>query len=202
MFLSILIPAVFERGFQNPIYDNLHTQIGGRDDVEILTLFDNRKRSTGRKRQALLDMAQGTYVTHLDDDDDVATDYLETILTALEANQRATQLAPDVLTFNSEATLGTGNPFVVRTGLDHENEQCRQVEGRWIDIKRKPWHWCLWHSRLAHQASFPDGYIDDDWFWIRQMLPHVQRELHIDRTLHYYWHRSDKSLANQGKPTT
>lgn len=195
MRLSILIPAVYERGL-GPLYANLAEQAAEFPAVEILTLFDNRRRSTGLKRQALLDLAKGEYITCLDDDDNVASDYIVTVLEALR------EQTPDVLSFNSEATLDNGNPFIVRTGLDLPNEQCRQVDGRWVDITRKPWHWCVWSAVHAKQATFPDGYIDDDWFWLRQLMWRVKKEHHIDRTLHYYRYDSHKSLAGQGKPTT
>tara|TARA_B110000208_G_scaffold176584_1_gene223083 strand:- start:731 stop:910 length:180 start_codon:yes stop_codon:yes gene_type:complete len=36
-------------------------------DIEIISIFDNKKRSIGRKRDDALKMAQGKYVTFIDD---------------------------------------------------------------------------------------------------------------------------------------
>jgi hypothetical protein len=195
--LSILVPAVFDRGFA-PVCTNLAEQAKDSREVEILLLYDNRMRSTGHKRQVLLDSARGRYITCLDDDDDVAPDYLSVVLDAI----RSAEQEIDVIVFNSQCVLNGGNPFVVRTGIEYENEQCWQNEGRWSDIRRKPWHWCLWRSGLAKAASFPDGYIDDDWFWLRQMIPLVKRQHRIDRVLHYYHYDKARSLSNQGEATT
>jgi hypothetical protein len=201
--LSILIPTVLERDAR-PLCAKLQAQIGDLP-VEILVLTDNRKRSTGLKRQALVNASAGRFVTFIDDDDDVSDDYISTLLDVIDANPDA----PDAqcISFDSEATLKgyegcPENPYRVYTLISNENEQSRVENGRWVDIKRKPFHWCLWHCTLAHLASFPDGYIDDDAYWLRQMWPLVEREVHIDKVLHFYRYDRSKSLSNQGKPTT
>lgn len=196
--LSILIPAVFERGL-GPLYENLLRQTAGRDDVEILALFDNRQRSTGLKRQALLNMAEGRYIVCLDDDDSVHPYFIAKLTNAIHCEPGA-----DVVVYNSQASLNGENPFVVRTGIEFENEQCHKdsANARWQNITRKPWAWCAWNSKLAKAATFPDGYIDDDWFWLRQMMPHVKVQARIDEVLHFYQYNAKTSLSNQGKPTT
>jgi hypothetical protein len=55
--LSILIPAVFERSSWL-MYDSLLAMVADRP-VEVLALFDNKKRTLGAKRNALMAMAQG-----------------------------------------------------------------------------------------------------------------------------------------------
>lgn len=195
--LSIMIPAVFERGYSN-IYEQLLQQIHG-NEVELLVLFDNRQRSLGRKRQILLDAAQGKFITTLDDDDGVAGDYIVSVLAAIHEHPES-----DVIVFNSRSSLNGEDPFIVRTGIEYDNEQCHKGpdNNRWQDIKRKPWHWCVWSARLAKKAAFPDGYIDEDWYWLRQMIPHVKVQTRIDKVLHIYQYNSKTSLAQQGKPTT
>ncbi len=204
MLLSIMIPAVFDRGYSR-IYEQLTDQIAKltengkqHNPVEILALFDNRQRSTGRKRQALLEIAQGHFVTCLDDDDGVADSYVYDVLHAIgDSNPE-----PDVIVFNSQSSLNGEEPFVVRTGVEFENEQCFKQDGKWADIRRKPWHWCVWNRKLAMKSSFPDGYIDDDWYWVRQMLPLVKNQVRIDKVLHFYQYNSKTSLSQQGKSTT
>jgi len=200
MFLSILIPSVFDRDASG-LADKLRTQVGDKG-IEILILTDNRRRSTGRKRQALLDMAQGNFVTCIDDDDSVSDNYVECIYEAIMSTQDD---PPDVIVFNSQAQLlgyGFGeNPYIVRCGIEFENEDSHMEGDHRVDITRKPWHWCVWRSALAKTATFPDGYIDDDWFWLRQLMPKVKKQHRIDRVLHYYQYNHKTSLAGQGKPT-
>lgn len=200
MYLSILIPAVFDRDAA-ALLTKLRAQIGEKG-VELLVLTDNRRRSTGRKRQALLGMAQGRYVTYVDDDDDVADTYVQDVYDAILSTEDD---APDVIVFNSQAQLlgyGFGeNPYVVRCGIEYENQDSRMVGDRRVDITRKPWHWCVWNTVLAKTATFPDGYIDDDWYWLRQMMPKVRKQHRIDKVLHYYRYNHKTSLSGQGKPT-
>jgi glycosyltransferase involved in cell wall biosynthesis len=192
--LSILIPALTER--KSELIAALDKQVGSLP-VELLILTDNRKRSTGLKRQALLDLAQGRYITHLDDDDMVSEDYVEEVLKAIH------QSDADVIVFNQQSTWNGQNPFIVRCGLEYENEGMhKDADDRlWQDIRRKPWFWCLWHSRIAKTAKFPDGYIDDDWFWLKQLIPLAKSQHRIDKVLHYYRYDSSISASNQGTPT-
>jgi hypothetical protein len=199
MLLTVMIPAVLDR-LDSLLLKELSRQatLLPHREVEILALYDNRRRSTGLKRQALLDVAYGNFVTCLDDDDGVAPDYLECVLDAINENPDV-----DVIVFNSSSSLNGEPPFTVITGIEFENEQCRKdASGKWVNIHRKPWHWCVWNARLAHAATFPDGYIDDDWYWLRQMIPLVKTQHRIDKTLHYYQYNSETSLSHQGKSTT
>ena len=192
---SILIPALTER--ESKLVAELHRQIGDKP-VELLVLTDNRKRSTGRKRQALLDLAQGRYITHLDDDDWVMPTYIEDVLAAVYLS------CPDVVVFDQLCFWNNDNPFVVRCGIEFENEGIhKDAEDRlWQDIHRKPWHWNVWRADLAKSANFPDGYIDDDWFWLKQLMPKVKTQHRIEKVLHHYHYSSATSASQQGTPTT
>jgi len=200
--LSILIPALFERQSKLPGY--LVSQIGDLP-VELLVLSDNRKRSTGYKRQALLDMARGRYITHLDDDDWVAPTYIKDVLEAIALDYSKpwpTGLA-DVITIEQECVWNGENPYIVRCDLGFENETMHKDadDKLWQDIKRKPWAWCIWNAIIAKQALFPDGYIDDDWFWLKQVLTRASAQRKINKVLHFYRYNSKTSASNQGEPT-
>ena len=69
--LSILIPSIPSRfrRFQK-LFEKINAQ--ATNEVEILGLFDNKKRSIGHKRDALVQMSKGEYVCFCDDDDDVS----------------------------------------------------------------------------------------------------------------------------------
>jgi hypothetical protein len=74
--LSILTPAVPSRIFQlQKLCFELEGQIKGLP-VEHLALLDNKRRTVGEKRDALLRAARGRYVAFVDDDDDVSDDYV------------------------------------------------------------------------------------------------------------------------------
>jgi len=87
MKLSILIPSIPSREDRlNRIYAKLLDQVGERD-VEILVFIDNKKRSIGLKRDALVQMSIGDYVAFVDDDDDVSDDYIDEMLIGCEAGK-------------------------------------------------------------------------------------------------------------------
>lgn len=196
--LSILIPAIPERmSLLQGLLDVLTPQIEGKP-VELLVVLDNKMRPLGEKRNLMMAAAQGTWLAHLDDDDGVAPDYVDSILEALE-NAPET----DVLTFNSRADLGDGMPFTVHCGLKHENEQTnitkKTVEGKETevreDIKRAPWHWCVWRTEIARQGKFPVEFMGEDWVWLQQVIPLCQTETNLPKVLHFYYHRENVSLS-------
>ena len=68
--LILTIPSRFE--IFKPLLNKLMNQIGDREDVEILSLLDNKSLHIYEKRNKLLDIARGTHITFLDDDDDIS----------------------------------------------------------------------------------------------------------------------------------
>ena len=175
-------------------------QASGRRDVEVLFLVDNRRRSIGLKRKVLIGASNGAYVANIDDDDDIADTYVADICAEIDKGEQ-----PEVIVFNQQSTLegipgNPSNPFTVRAGIEYENEDAHIVNGAYVDITRKPWHWCVWRSDLAKAAENPDSYIDEDWYWVRQMIPLVKKQARIDKVLHYYKYDAGLSLANRGKP--
>ena len=71
------------------LVDELRRQINGSEEVEILTHVDGGEISTGNKRNALVNIARGTYVVHVDDDAEVASDYVSSILEAAKQDSDA-----------------------------------------------------------------------------------------------------------------
>ena len=71
-------------------------------------MLDNKRRSVGSKRNCLLDSAHGEYVSFIDDDDEVATDYVDKILRNIVTARRPPEPA-DVICFGQRATLHPHN---------------------------------------------------------------------------------------------
>lgn len=198
ILLSILIPSIPSRAeLMKGLLAKLDRQIGDLP-IEIIVLVDNRKRPLGAKRNSMMEICKGQYLTHLDDDDDVSGDYISTLLPLVKS---ATE---DVICFRSYTDLGDGMPFIVETGLSLENEQTNfvpiyELDGTTRDyrpgITRKPWHWCVWKTSIAIQKKFPLEFYGEDWKWIDQVLPLCNSELKLDKVLHFYSHRKGVSLS-------
>lgn len=197
--LSILVPSLpsrFEK-LLKPLLAKLQQQTAHRADVEVLTFSDNKMRSVGLKRDALVQMARGEFCAFVDDDDDVSSDYVESIVACIAANPHA-----DVVTFKQISRINDGNPYVVDFGLHHENEPAEQDgAGRWKDIKRRPYHVCAFRTELAKRQRFPDASYGEDWHWAKRVLMDVRAEAKIDKVLHYYFYRDTVTEAALVFPT-
>jgi len=190
MKFSILIlnvPSRFEQAAR--LYNKLLAQVGTLP-VEILMLTDNKKRSIGDKRNDLVVAARGEYLAFIDDDDDVADDYVAEIMKAIE-------FSPDVIVFNEQATLNGENPFIVRPGVEYVNEPSKKIDGKWMDIRRRPWHWCVWKSSIAKTERVPDMMYGEDSLWVERLFPKVRRQERINKVLRYY--RYNKTTSEAGK---
>lgn len=181
---SILIPSIPSRitRFLYPLLERIYLQIGSREDIEVLCFIDNKKRSVGRKRDALVQMSQGNFLAFVDDDDDILEGYIYHILKTIENNVDA-----DIIVFDQKAIINKSNYFTVRFGVEYENQEAYvNNEGIWQDITRKPFHVCVWRSEIAKKHRFPDASYGEDWHWAQRALNDVKRQVRINETLHLY----------------
>ena len=178
MILSILTPAVPSRWAQlQRLSDEVTRQIGGHQ-VEHLILMDNKKRTVGEKRDALLRAARGQYISFVDDDDWISPDYVEAITGAIHTD------SPDVITFCQRATCN-GQTGEIVFGLGNPNEEFKPC----ARAKRNAWHVCAWRRQLAILSHFPATNYGEDWAFAAPLCGIAGlKELHIPRILHHYRH--------------
>jgi glycosyltransferase involved in cell wall biosynthesis len=183
--LSILIPTVPERfGAAVTLISKLRKQSDGMP-VEVLYFGDNRKRTIGEKRQALVDIALGKYIAFCDDDDDVSDDYCASICDIADRHNVS------VITFDQQAEWN-GAKSKVEFSINH------RIDGAWNPdgiTQRFPWHSCAWRRDIAQECVFPAMNWGEDLRWAIQAAGLAKNEAHIPRVLHFYRHRDDKSLA-------
>ncbi len=198
LLLSILIPSIPSRFAKaQALVAKLEAQIGTLP-IEVLVFTDNKKRSIGEKREALVQMAQAKMVAFQDDDDDVAPDYCAELIAAIRAHPDV-----DVVVFQQQCTLDGKQPFVVHFGLEYENEQVSFGDGvmrsanKAADIHRKPWTCCAWRRTLAQQHHFPNSGLDEDWNFIQQLLPYAKTQARVDKILNHYQYNSQTSEGDQ-----
>ena len=193
IILSILTPAVPSRLEQvGQLIKKLEYQIWRQGEgrkihypVEHLVLLDNKQRTVGEKRDALLVAAKGKYVAFVDDDDDVSDDYVESIFSAAVMNN------PDVITFEQMATVN-GTAGFVEFRLGHPNDSFDPSR----ITRRNAWHVCAWRRTLAILSHFPASNYGEDWAFAAPLcaMPNL-REVHIDKVLHFYRHSSETTEA-------
>jgi hypothetical protein len=180
---SVLIPSIPRRQDIAMALWNKVTEQARSFDVEVLLLLDNKKRSIGKKREALVKISQGDYVAFVDDDDDVADGYVAAIV-------EASLHRPDVIVFDSSCSIDGAPPVTVRHGLEFENEQFNQA-----GFTRKPWHIHPWRGDIARSRPFPDVSYGEDWGWCETLLPDVKVQLKIDGLLYHYRYNKEVSEA-------
>jgi len=183
MTLSILTPTIPGREKQlQSLQQKIERQISGQA-VEHLILSDNRKRSIGAKRQALLDIARGQYIAFVDDDDDIEDYYVEELLTAAASGA-------DVITFMQSATYN-GKKSVV----DFQLGQGDQYFNPGSITIRDAWHVNAWRrSRVAH-CQFGEANYGEDLTWCQQARRMAKTTVHIPKILHFYRHDASTTAA-------
>jgi len=185
--LSLLTPTIPGRETQlKELGQKLAAQIGDKP-VEWLALSDNRNRTIGAKRQALWDIARGTYAAMIDDDDDVSDDYVASLL-------RATETGADVITFK-QRSIYNGREAIVEFGVNNPDETF--AEGK--TILRAPWHVCAWRREVVAGCLFSEVNFGEDLCWCLQARKRIRTAHHIDKVLHTYRH--DASTTAAPEPT-
>ena len=195
MKLSVLMASVSSRlATKMPrVFLELERQAKGKD-VEILVLLDDRKRSIGHKRNALVSIAQGAFVAFVDDDDRVATDYVDSLLEKIGEGTDAPQ--PDVIVFDVWVS-GYYEQFglsdrLCSYDLDHEHQTLTDR------YHRKPNHLMAWRTALVKQEPFSDSSSGEDTDWAHRIcrrFENLLRQERIDKVLYSYdFDTNDTSL--------
>ncbi len=177
--LSILVPTIPSRlsKFFTPLINDLLLQISDNSDIEIVGLFDNKKRSVGQKRNELLRMSQGEYLVFIDDDDGIAPDYISSIMNALQENPTA-----DCVVYDCITTID-GDPnkrIYSKYSINYEYSKSRT---QW---RGKPAHTMVYRSEIAKKYLYKDTNFGEDIDWVIRACKEIKNEIRIDRVLYFY----------------
>jgi len=180
--LSILIPSTPNRvaGKMLELFNCLEKQVNklsNPNDVELLVLLDNKKRSIGFKRESLLYIARGDFVAFMDDDDMVHDFYIEEAVRAIDAHPEV-----DVITFKEYVYINDSPRYELTFELGYPKNDAVQIP----DAKRPPWHCCFWKRTLAQKYHFPDLMYGEDWAWASQINQEAKTSHHIDKFMRTY----------------
>jgi hypothetical protein len=200
MLWSILIAAIPERyhSIQGLLFSLLETQgVARMSEVELLYLMDNRRRTVGAKRNALLAAAAGEYISFIDDDDDVAPTYVDTIYKAI-AKTRRSEFPPqaDVICFPQRAMLIQQNvihecEYSLTYWKDREPGKRRMLDDTGSPNIKKwtgpPAHTMVWRAGIAKAVQFPLKQFQEDSEWVDKCCALAVTEVQIkgDPLYHY-----------------
>lgn len=152
--------------------------------VQILSFCDTKEISVGEKRNILLNQSCGKYVCFIDDDDVVASNYLISIINAIQSNA-------DVITFCGDYVENNQIiPFTIsmmhRGNFNHPNM-----------FYRLPNHLCPVKREIALQSMFTDKNFGEDSDYSERINSRLTNEFHIQDKLYFYMYDSNNS---QTKP--
>ncbi len=182
MKLSILILSIPRRltSFLPILLQNLLKQAEQfPNQVEILTLIDNKVRTIGKKRQNLIDIAEGDYLVFIDDDDRVSDNYIEEILKGIDNNP-----GTDVFVFDSDVQQKGQFWFKAKFSITH-------VPETWE--KRKPCHKHVFKGSIARKHKYKDMGWGEDVDWLSRVFEDLRNEVYLDNILYFYDCDSDVS---------
>lgn len=198
IILSILIPTIPQRrqmfdSLKGEVYkqvDELHNAHPTLGLVEVHWTMKKRfidgGKSIGERRGELMTSAEGKYLCFLDDDEDIAPNYVETLV-------RLCQLDTDVVTFRN---LTKTDFYWTVVDMSLKNPVNEEATPERI-VKRRPWHICPVKSEHAKRYEFQDSNYGEDWKWFEQVLKHCDTEAHTDAILHVYNHSAKHSEADK-----
>ena len=193
ILLSILTASIPERADKLEMLTAKITAQIGDLPVEHLVFLDNRKRTIGAKRDALLRIARGTFVAYVDDDDTVSTDYVSSLVDAIKTaiTPPFSQTASvDVITFAQFARVDKACAKIV-FGLRQENQPFVPD----TEVLRAAWHVCAWRRSVAILSHFPESNYGEDWAFAEPLNRIARASIHLDKVLHYYRFNSATTAA-------
>ncbi len=199
MILSILIPVLPKRyGVFMQLLKELQRQVTFMHEnhpslglIEILfddsPAFLDGGRSIGAKRNILRQKAIGTYQVFFDDDDDIAPNFIETLV-------RLAQSDADILTYR--CLFKNDNYWsVINMSLNNKiNEEATPEK----IVQRTPWHVCPVKTEIARKENFNDELNhNEDYTYMEKIFQYIKTEAHTDMILTQYNHSEKGSEADK-----
>lgn len=190
--LTILIPSTHTRRktFLPSILEQVYSQYDSlsneqQKQVEILTLIENKSRLLGDKRNGMINLAQGEYIVHVDDDDRISPDYISELLKAIESDK-------DVIVFQASVSLNGESPNICYYGSKYKKDYNSSDA-----YFRIPNHICCVKRELAMQVPFRNILYGEDSAYSKELLPLIKSEHVIDKVLYYYDYNEDTTETQQ-----
>lgn len=154
--------------------------------VNVLAYWNNGERPLAEVRQALVDEADGTFVSFIDDDDLVAATYVQRILPLLAS-------PIDYVGFRLQCYVD-GVPLKPTYHSLRYSQWYDDQRGYYRDIS----HLNPVRRELALQADFRKTQPPEDVAWADQLRGLLKEELYVDDVMYQYYSSSTDTMWRPG----
>lgn len=189
MKLSILVCSVMNRRntFLPKMLEQLNQQTENVEDVEVIVVIDNKTRMLGIKRNDMVNMAQGDYITFVDDDDKISYDYVSSLLNAIDINENI-----DVINFMVNVSLNN-EPFKpCYYSVDHKQDFNKENS-----YHRLPNHIMCIKRQLCIDTPYKPIIYGEDSAFSKELAPKIKSEYNINKILYEYHYNSVTTETQQ-----
>ena len=183
MLFSILIPTLSSRSEQClSLVDRLLDQVERGNYiglVEVVTLYDSGEKSIGTKRNELIQMAKGKYVSFVDDDDDITSNYIDLIMEGIAHDV-------DCCSLRGVITWDGTNEEVFEHSIKYDAYKTNATG--FPRYERFPNHLNCIKKEIANDFKFPEINFSEDTDWATQIFNsgRIKTEHYIDSVLYHY----------------
>lgn len=178
--LSILICHNPKEAWRVPLLNSLRNSLyfqcaGQLDDEGVQVVVMSGHASIGSKRNALLDKANGQYVAFVDDDDEVAPNYLKELMRGIDSGADCCSLKGII------DDRGAEKVFI-------HSLKYKAYADNGTFYERYPNHLNCMRADIAKQFRFPEINHGEDTDWATQIHNSglLKTEYWIDDVMYYY----------------
>lgn len=175
--LKILLPQMSTFTSSKDYYNNITILKYHNFDIEIIVCSDEKKITTGEKRNRLLKIAKGKYIVYIDDDDEVPNYYIREMLKACDSDS-------DCFAINGKMTTDGQKEIKWRLSKDYDNITIKE---NGVDVYlRKTNHITGVKRELALLAPFPNKSNAEDKGYSDALNPFLKTEYKIELPMYHY----------------
>lgn len=173
--LTVVVPALAER-FTNGLPSSLRALFDQSQNlpVEVKCLLDNSVQTVAEKRTELTQNALGKFISSVDDDDELAPDYLAELVKAIVDHPSA-----DVIVFDVKVTGYPSGPDLCHYSLGFDHRRTATA------YYRKPNHLMAWRTDIVRAYPYKNV-TNEDTEWASRVPGTTLSEARIDKVLYHY----------------
>jgi hypothetical protein len=143
---------------------------------QLWLLLDNKTMTLGDKRNRMVNMARGTFITFADDDDLLSEDYVDTLVDAIDYIDN-----PDVINFMVNISINGGEYKPVHYSIKYKQDYNDEVA-----YYRIPNHLMCVRTELAKATPYKPIIRGEDSAYAKDLFPKLRREHNLNKVLYYY----------------